>query len=439
MASIELNNVATVNELHDRTGLYEYNRRRNHLSLDVMTLDNNETMANFCAKNKKVKLLLRLTGNYWHGGDGLKSIDNILFGLTRLVNVFSLVYNFVNMFMALFITTYKNASDRYGSAGIGFAIVVRTFSVLPVQYFNQLRLFKPAHAPETMVLEESAKVASIFGIAVLCTNVLSTSLLAISSVPANAGTLLTEYFLGAYLCFNLFFLVLDIKASLALLDQLHILADNKKLTMDAFTSAKEEIHRRVKESRWASDLIIIPCLASVAAILAIIFFFLDADIRTAVKIEAGAIACLMLKELLFAAAAFVYVSKVNERADELTTKLSRCMWGAYDSAPMLGNYSFTSVDVEKGADGTDGACPPGSSDSAICDGHLVQRKRPTEVAQVHVADAHRMSVCLSSTVEPISFTLLFKRVSWQNVLLSAVGFAITILTAIVKNAAGVSA
>ena len=436
MANIELNSVATVNHMHHVKRLYEDDRRRNHPSLDVMTLDNNDHLIELCSKNKRVKFLLRSTANYWRVGEGVWSVDTMLFGLTRLVNVFSLVYNFVNMFIALFATVYNSESDRYGSAGIGFAIVIRTFSVLPVQYFNQLRLQKPARAPETLVLEESAKVASIFGIAVLCTNVLSTILLAISSVPANAGTLLTEYFLGAYLCFNLFFLILDIKASLALLDQLHILADNKKLTMDAFTSAKEEIHRRVKESRWASDLIIIPCLASVAAILAIIFFFLDADIPSPVKIEASAIACLMLKELLFAAAAFVYVSKVNERADELTAKLSRCMWGAYEPVPMLGNYSLDSDDVENAADV---ACPPGSSDSAKCDGHLVQRKRPTEAAQVHVSDAHRMSVCLSSTVEPISFTLLFKRVSWQNVLLSAVGFAITIVTAIVKNAAGVSA
>jgi hypothetical protein len=41
-------------------------------------------------------------------------------------------------------------------------------------------------------------------------------------------------------------------------------------------------------------------------------------------------------------------------------------------------------------------------------------------------DIERLTMCVSSLTRPISFTLLFKRVSWQNVVVSFAGVALTI-------------
>eukprot|EP01032_Pedospumella_encystans_P017606 gene17606-20057_t len=315
---------------------------------------------------------------------------------------------------------------RDASAGIDITTILRTVSVVIVQYLNQCRIQKPAHAHEVLILEESAKIAGIYGIVVLFTNILSTILLAFSSVPENAGIQVTEYFLGTYLSFNLFFLILDVKASSVLLDQLHLLADNKSLTMNVFVASRADIHRRVKESRWACDLIVVPCVASVVGILVLIIYFLNTPVRPALKIEASAFVCILLKELLFVMVAFWYVAKVNASADELTIKLSRDLWE--QSEPLLSSSDTTEM----------------MHNSAVFDSKgnvLTHRKMNThpsvinpESERLSVTDIQRLSIHASSISEPISFTLLFKRVSWKNVAVSTGGFVLAIFIAVIKKA-----
>eukprot|EP01032_Pedospumella_encystans_P022564 gene22564-25565_t len=311
---------------------------------------------------------------------------------------------------------------RDASAGIDITTILRTVSVVIVQYLNQCRIQKPAHAHEVLILEESAKIAGIYGIVVLFTNIVSTILLAFSSVPENAGIQVTEYFLGTYLSFNLFFLILDVKASSVLLDQLHLLADNKSLTMNVFAASRADIHRRVKESRWACDLIVVPCVASVVGILVLVIYFLNTPVRPALKIEASAFVCILLKELLFVMVAFWYVAKVNARADELTIKLSRNIWE--QSEPLLSSYN-----------GSD-TVPHDSNGNVLT--HRKIHTQPSminpESERVSATDIQRLSIHASSISEPISFTLLFKRVSWKNVAVSTGGFVLAIFIAVIKKA-----
>jgi hypothetical protein len=173
--------------------------------------------------------------------------------------------------------------------------------------------------------------------------------------------------------FNLFVLLMDIKVSSLSIDQLFILAENRSLTMATFTRVRADIHRRVNVSRWASDLIIVPCIPSVIAIL-VIFTDNKLDIYNFVLV--------LIKELLYVGVAFWYVAQVNEKADKLTRKLSEAMW-----------------------DGQGG-----------------------------VSDAERLSILTSAMLEPISFTLLFKRLSIQNVALSFAGCAVSIVVGIIKQA-----
>jgi hypothetical protein len=53
-----------------------------------------------------------------------------------------------------------------------------------------------------------------------------------------------------------------------------------------------------------------------------------------------------------------------------------------------------------------------------------------------VPDVERLSVHASSVSEPISFTLLYRRVGWRDVALNSVGFGFSLLVGFVKYAVG---
>ena len=376
----------------------------------------------YCIWNSSTRKFLQATANYWPTDDTLCSLDKIYYGLTRLVNIGNIFVSIFNVCTTLLARNYPSEIERYVSAGIAFAVIIRTASVLVVQYLNQCRMQKQAHSHDTMVLEESTKIARIYGLIVLASNIFTTVLF-IFSASENAGFYVTEYFLGTYLSFNLFFLVLDVKASSVLLDQLHLLADSQSLAMDSFVASRADIHRRVKESRWASDLIVVPCLASVVGILVLVIYFLDTPAQSTLKIEAAAFVCMFLKELLFVVIAFWYVAKLNARADDLTVKLSRSMWGAGEPILMVGS--------------NDGSIALGRNGNLLSDRKSHLQSIPDNLAGevVHSRDMHRLSIHASSISEPISFTLLFKRVSLKNVAISAGGFILAIFIAVVKNAA----
>ena len=430
MAAIELKAVVT-NSMHS-TSLTGDAENGNDLSYVAEAAAHSESsrennLIQYCVWNSPTLKFLQATANYWPNDGNRRSLDQLYYGLTRLVNIGSIFANFFGVCATLgnFDRNYRNEVDRYTSAGIAFAVIVRTASVLVVQYLNQCRMQKPAHSHEILVLEESAKIAGIYGVAVFLLNIVSTILFIFSSGSENAGFYVTEYFLGTYLSFNLFFLVLDVKASSVSLDQLHLLADERKLRMGEFLASRADIHRGVNESRWACDLIIFPCLASAAGILVLIIYFLDTPARLALKIEAAAFVCLLLKELLFVMVAFWYVAKVNARADELTIKLSRDLWEL--SEPLLSDKNIAEVTHNS-------EVLESSDQSSIHSQERTPSNVDLECDIAHATDTHRLSIHASSISEPISFTLLFKRVSWKNVAVSAGGFVLAIFIAVVKNA-----
>jgi hypothetical protein len=127
-------------------------------------------------------------------------------------------------------------------------------------------------------------------------------------------------------------------------------------------------------------------MASVVAIAVVIFFL---DLQTGVNaIFIGvALVFLLMKELFFVTIAFWYVAQVNGRADTLTVLLSKAIWQ-----------------------------PSGEYASMV--------------------DLQRVSMHASSVSEPISFTLLFKRVSYENVAFGALSLALTILVGVLEEITG---
>eukprot|EP01032_Pedospumella_encystans_P014405 gene14405-16544_t len=332
------------------------------------------------------------------------SFDKIYFGLSRLINVAS-VFNYTYL-----VFWFALAKHDYASSGIDLAIVVRTISAIPAQYINQCRLFSPAHATEVPILKDSAKVAATYWIVAIITNVISTIMFAYSSFTGGEQFFVNEHFLTAYLSFSLFFLIIDTKTSSLLLDELHVLVGSKSITMEKFVSTREEIHRRAKDSRWACDLIVVPCLACIITIVGIALFDMNQYEDQADRNSDIGLIVVMLKELFFIAVAFVYVAKVNARADELTVALSRTSWRtANDNSTRNGDGDGSDIGLE------------------------IDPVNPLHDRDSFLLDVERLSIHASSLSEPISFTLLFKRVSWRNVIISAAGFVVTIVIVIVKS------
>eukprot|EP01032_Pedospumella_encystans_P022563 gene22563-25564_t len=301
--------------------------------------------------------------------------------------------------------------------GFLFAVFVRILATLPVQYFYQQRLFKPAQTQENLVLKESAEIASLYALIAVGTNVLSTVYIVMAGIgPSSSLYAVAEHVLGGYLAFNLFFLLVDIKSCTLMLDELHLLAECKQLTMDKFVMVRSEIHRRVRETRWACDLIIIPCVACIAIILVLFLYILDRESSRAGLYSDVGFLCFMLKELLFVVVAFVYVAEVNARADELAAKLSSGMWPANNLNLAVSNDPLCST-----SNAEVGNSPAGGMAGSLD-------------VPPHTPEAHRVSICISCMQEPISFTLLFKRVSWRNVTISAMGFIVAILIATIRSA-----
>lgn len=199
--------------------------------------------------------------------------------------------------------------------------------------------------------------------------------------------------------FNMFFLIMDLKVSSLLLDQLLLLADKRRLTVKVFNKVRDEIHRRVDDSKFASDFIIAPCALSTLAIAMLIFHSISWELSLGLVLN-------FLKELIFISVAFWYVAKVNGKADAITLKLSRESWLAADrDEHQIG-------EEEKGA-----VSPQDDEYERSC----------------MTVDLHRLSVYATACAEPISFTLLFKRVSWENVVLSAAGIVVTFVVGIIKG------
>jgi hypothetical protein len=309
--------------------------------------------------------------------------------------------DFLFSLAAVVLNGVSDGKNTFVSVIILVATLLDLACIMVSQHLNQARLQMPAHLHDQTVTEESVRISMYF-LGVCCASVITSTVVFAATAPSSQLINLLFLLIGGAvmslaMSFNMFFLVMDLKVSSLLLDQLDILADKQLLTMKVFCMARQDIHRRVENSRWASDFIAAPCVVSVLAILVILFTLNSTILGLGI---AWIIA--FLRELLFISVAFWYVAKVNGKADALTLKLSTASW--LRELP----------------------------DNEILDLGVVESRNRYDNM---VSDMHRLSVYATGLAEPISFTLLFKRVSWENVTVTALGFATTVVVALIKRAA----
>ena len=261
-------------------------------------------------------------------------------------------------------------------------------SVIPGQYLNQIRLQERGGVLDVAVIDEGLRIATYFALTSALTVVFAMIAFgiylrnwAVFVIALNMLTLAFELVLVMYLAFNLLFLVMDLEVSSLLLDQLDVLVDKQLLTLQRFSMVRDYIHRRDRDSQWATDLVVVPCAAS-ALCIQILIYSVERGDGPYDAWSSVALIFMLLKHLFYVAIAFWYVAKVNGKADALTVKLSQQVW-----------------------------CP----------------------AESYVPDMQRLSIYASSAAEPIGYTLLFKRLNWQNVLVSAASFVVSFVVGVVKS------
>jgi hypothetical protein len=360
-----------------------------------------------------VTTFLKWTASYWPH-------DNI-FGSERHFN--RSVYIFARTAMivwALLILISLGADVTLRStipALIQVTVFLDIMSVLPAHYVNNQRMQRCGCELDKVVAPECIKISTYFGLACLLTVVLSTAVLGAGGPHqldyfSNLITLaFLQLLMTQYLTVNLFFLLLDAKVSAQLVDQLIQRAADQTLTTAALDAVREEIHSRVRNARWATDLIVAPCIASVLTIVLLIFHMYHY-----VRFLSSAWIIALIKELMFLFVAFWYVSIVNEKANLLTRKLSTAVWlptilYQHNSGPSgsAGNTAEAQAELEHH--------PAGAIDKT----------------SVMLCELQRLTLCVSCMNDPISFKLLWKRVSWQNVALSAAGLCLTVSVGIVRS------
>jgi hypothetical protein len=335
-------------------------------------------------KNRTGFWLLKISGNYWPKKDLLQCTTEELLAKFMYFFTFAALITVVIVYITTVCTS--DIDSTFTVLGM-ITIAVDALSVIPAQLINQKRLLQPARVQDASVIEESSRIALLyFRLFVLSSSLFVLFFCLLNPVNGFSGVLIVVLFIGecalaSYLSFNLMMLLMDLKVSSLLIDQLFLLADCKALSMDKFNLVRNDIHRRVNVSKWASDFIVVPCLCS-TVVIAVICQSKDP--------RAYNVALLLIKEILFVGVAFWYVAKLNERADALTRKLCAAIWH---------------VDTENGS--------------------------------VTVTDTERLSICATCMAEPISFTLLFKRLSLQNVAVSFAGFAASVMAGLIKHAIGV--
>jgi hypothetical protein len=372
-------------------------------SLSVMSSEADEEYSLFecMQRNTSSLFFLKICGNFWCSTSQLASssgTQKLWFSVHRInfiVARLGLLGMSMFTFAAIIVDSITGPVD---SIAIAVAVTLDLLSVIPAQYLNQLRMLQPAQKLDSVVLDESVRVAQYF--LFFCLLLLLTSVLIYT---ANIGGLqgnvinsillgLGEFLISLNLSFNLFFLIVDLKVSSLLLDQLFLLREKGLLTLDKFNVVRNDIRRRVQKSKWASDFIVVPSIASIIAILLLVF---AANPSRRILTIAWIIA--LSKELVFVCIAFWYVARVNGRADSLTNSLG--------------------VDVTLPLPRNDGD----------------KFKLDDEKYNFLLKEVHRLSIYTSSLSDPVSFTLLFKRLSWENVIASALGFIVTVVVGLAKG------
>lgn len=369
------------------------------------------TLLSMMKQNSHALTMLKVTGNYWPPD---YDIQNDILTWETIHVVYFMVCRIgvilVIAFSLYFFSEELRDKDLVGIA-ISFTFFLDAVSVLPTQYLNQIRLQNIVFSHDCSVFEQCNVVSARF----LFVCIVSLA------VSVNSGSLMHQYpvytvllsmgelSIALYLVFNLWFLMLDLNVSSRLIDELIAQCDTHQLTLDRFNIVRSDIHSRVSKSKWASDFILVPCVASIIAILILAFHFKPTG--TGVLYAMGWFSAIC-KEMVFICVAFVYVAQVNYKADLLTEKLSCTLWTSPLDATFTASTMHSNTDTSSvGAKLDQESLLPPSQDREI----------------------ERLTMCVSSLTKPISFTLLFKRVSWQNVLVSGAGLMITLCVGLLRS------
>lgn len=280
-----------------------------------------------------------VTGNLWTESNTVRSIAaKFIFCLARCVIVFAAALCIY--IIALYVIHYKDHWPAVACEFFGLYVAhfLNLASILPAQRFNRPRMSLVMDPDDSMVRDSSLRSALLYGGISSCLVMVAVSIdvATVSSAWGRVVVSIANIFVALALSFNLFFLLVDVKASLLILERLHLLADTRSITMEAFASARGNIHNRVKASRLACDFIVIPCAASVIGIsMAVLLFDRDrtstGDDDKVRELEMSFIGSIIMlsKELIYLAVAFWNVARVNSRADALTRKLGDSVWGEY--------------------------------------------------------------------------------------------------------------
>lgn len=374
-------------------------------SLTIMTadLETNVTLLSYLEKNFNAVWFLQFCANYWCSPERLRlTITKAQNYMLQSHRVYFIIARIILVVMFLMTFLFFILKIVYGtsvsSIVLNVAVTLDILSVLPAQYLNQMRMLQPARILDASVIDESIRISTYYLWLCIATVVVSAVMYTANPNVEEGATentiflVVGEFYIGVNLAFNMFFLIMDLKVSSLLLDQLFLLHERKQLTLDKFVMVREDIKRRVNLSKFASDFIAVPCLASIVTILLLVF---HSDTEN--TLLSGAWCVVLTKELMFICIAFWYVAHVNGRADELTAKLC-----------------------------TDTVLPP-MLDSTVGLGEYLEKYNDV------LKEIHRLSIYSSSVSSPISFTLLFKRVCWEDVIVSAVGFVITFIAGLIES------
>ena len=366
------------------------------LPINADRFETNETLLSVIRKNRNGFRLLIVCGNYWP--ETLWKDCDYKEILLKLYYISQRCF-LVAMFLVYIITLLTSNINSAFTVLSMITIIIDTIAVFPAQFINQCRLRESARIQDATVIDESTRIATYFlAFSLTATVLFIINFAVLNPVNQFSALLLFVLFIGelalsGYLTFNLLLLLTDLKVASLFLDQLFLFANNKTLTLDKFTAVRQDIHRRVSISKYATDVIIVPCLCS-SIVLAVVLQTKD--------LRAYNVALLLLKEICFVAIAFWYVAKVNEKADVLTRTLSAKRW---DIPTLVDQHTDISRTI---------------SSSSI-------------TTSTTSLDIERLSICSTCIVEPISVTLLFKRLSVQNVAVSFVGFIASLLAGIIKH------
>jgi hypothetical protein len=402
MTELTARKPTVINELHAQFTDVE----NNVLTVCIDTV----TLMDLSKKRFWLRMFFIATANYWpHESNCIAILSKIHILFTR----FALLVSAGTVGWSLIFSIQESFNDKAFnlSTPVFGALLVATISVMLAQYCNRNRIHAPLSKEEVAVTDTCLQSTFLFAVFALLT-VTCGIIMSGVSVDSSLSYTLIHFYVALVLSSTMFYFMLDLHSSSAILDHLLYLADKQLLTMEVFREGRASIRNKVRASRLASDFIIVPCIASAIGIVFIVLDLerqmtthSDDDYHAQVPVLFSSYILVLLKELIYLFVAFWYVARVNEAADQLTLKLSEGWW--YGCSQAINTNTSTDKDEDK---------------------DIPLLRTAQHSTQIAVLFMHASSVS-----DPISYNLLFKRVSKQNVAVSLLGFGVTILAGVIKN------